>query len=230
MFNDVTGPGLEPGNTLDVAWNPRNKYLADHIFLMDSLCGINRGERRGCIPEDDSDHDFLAVLVQTPWWDNANFQNAAAQHFAVAQINSKDWPITEQDIAHANANQEFLACDVPGIAGRPTVTHASGTFSISWSNSSGCAPITSTYKFCFSVRLEGDDTLKEHCEEYPRITQRQTRERRNSVTPPDSWVGIKLVSAAIIPGSRIYPLWVFNYPLIQYNDAPWLYRGAYGGN
>ena len=216
--------GQEPGNTLDAAWNPRNKYLADHIFLIDGICGVQTGQdRRDCLPGADNNLKLLNMLFHLPWWDSPDGEwlNAKIQQAFVAHVNSKLWPITDQDVEHAEANQEYLACNAPGLTGTPRVTHNSGTsFSILWQPTSGCALITSTYTFCFGVIHGGDGRQSPHCEDFD-ARYGQTYGYLTFTLPEDlaNWRALGLVQARIIPNNRAYPLWALSYPAYEFPNA-----------
>ena len=228
--------GLE-GTTMDAAWSPRNKYLADLLFLIDGECGMKAGqERRECIPGATNPNELLDAITVTAWFLLGNHQsigealNPRVQHAAVAYGNSKLWPITQPDVDHAQANQNYLDCPAPGLAGTPTVSYSGQSFWLRWQPSNGCASINSTYEFCFSVKYEGDDRIADHCQDY-RVTPRHTGEQLVSVSRVYSeWIAVRLVSLEVTPQHRVYPLWVSGYPTVSYGSARWVYTGGNGGD
>ena len=137
-----------PAATLDIAWNPRNKYLADHLLLVDGICGMRVGElRRKCIPEAAEDHSIVETLLKVGWW------LPKITYFGVGDINHKGWPITKQDAVHAKRNFEYLSCDVPKVD-QVVIEHISDrTFEASWSLNQGCVQDITVhlYRLCYDV-------------------------------------------------------------------------------
>ena len=132
--------------TLDVAWNPRNKFLADHLFVIDGICGMRVGEqRRECVPEAADNHGILDTLMHMSWW------VPKLNHFGVSGINDKGWPVTKHDVAHAKQNMEYLSCDVPKISNINIVYRSGRDFDVAWTPAPGCVQDISihSYKFCF---------------------------------------------------------------------------------
>ena len=86
--------------TLDEAWNPRNKALADCKFKADITA-------YGCQNEA---HDALLLCLLSP-----NQVMAGVFFFFVAEINHKNWPVTPADIRHFKANEEFTVCAEPVV-------------------------------------------------------------------------------------------------------------------
>ena len=228
----VDGPGLEPGNNLDAAWNPRNKHLADKLYLIDSICGVQTGQsRRDCIPEAATDRGVFGTLFSTKWF-SLNWINSKAQHTVVAQVNSKFWPVTQQDIDHAKANQQYMDCAAPGITSGPGLTHVSGSqFNLSWNNSSGCAPVTSTYNFCFNVAYGGGGKVEPFCRDF-QVTSGQTSGNETITLSWEfsgSWRSLELVSLEISPRDRAYPSWATSYPTVEFANI-WAFRTRPGSD
>ena len=231
------GPGLQPANNMDAAWSPRNKYLADHIFLIDGICGMKTGqERRECVPDAINPNKLVSAIMLVSWFTQRDYRsiiewvNPRAQHLAVAQGNSKLWPITNQDVDHVKADQQFVDCAAPGITGSPTVRHVAGTtFQVLWQPSSGCTPITSTYSFCFGVMLAGSGRQEPYCSDYS-VLHGQSYGYGTFTLPPSlsEWRALGLVSARIIPQDRAYPRWAVSYPRLLFPYARWLYRTRSG--
>ena len=138
----------QPAVTLDVAWNPRNKYLADHFFLIDGICGMDVGEqRRDCIPQAASDQSVIATLFHAGWW------LPKISHFGVSELNDKGWPITQQDVDHARENVEYLSCDISRV-NQVVIAHDTGqSFDVSWSLNHGCVDdiVINSYRICYDV-------------------------------------------------------------------------------
>ena len=238
----VPDPAGTEGRTMDAAWSPRNKYLADLLFLIDGECGILTGqERRQCIPTVAAPNALLDIISVVGWVLNTdNLTGPMVQHFVVSQVNSKNWPITAPDIGHVRANWRYLECAAPGLTGIPTVSYSSASgeaFSLAWQPAKGCANITSSYEFCFSVMYErggwGNRTSTFRlCEEYL-VYPSQTRIQHSSITPPDAlggWIAVKLESAKITPRNPVYTVGTESYPIIDYTDAQWVNRRGSTGD
>ena len=220
-------PGTE-GNTLDAAWNPRNKYLADRIMLIDAICGVQTGQaRRDCIPAAASDHGFWEFLHRYLWTDDDAWSSAKLQHAAVSLLNSKEWPVTSRDVDHAKTNEQYLSCAAPGISGTPTVSHTAGqTFRLSWNPSpSGCAPVRSTYKFCFQVLFEAFQTVLPYCHDFG-VSDSQTSATISFALPRlmTGWRAVRMETLEIFPSNRVQPLNATSYPTVRFPNAQWTYR------
>ena len=140
----------EPSHTLDAAWNPRNKYLADHLFVIDGICGMKTGtRRRECVPEAASDHSILETLLHVGWW------VPKVNHFGVSFINNKRWPITKQDVTHAKQNLEYVSCDAPRVSSVNVSNRSGRNFDTSWILAPGCTGDVAirSYRFCYDVHL-----------------------------------------------------------------------------
>ena len=203
-----------PSETLDIAWNPRNKFLADHLFVVDGICGMKEGkQRRECISEAADDHGVLETLLHVGWW------VPKINHFGVSGINNKGWPITEQDAAHAKRNLKYLTCDVPRIS-NVNITFRSGReFDATWNHIPGCVQdITiNSYEFCFDrtysmLFFSGTDRI---C----RTVRAANMLSTGSFTVPIGTSSVTLVSVALRPNDntneRLY------YPKILFeSQAP----------
>ena len=207
-----------PSETLDAGWNPRNKYLADLMFIVDGICGMAVGDqRRECIPEAIQDHGFFKTLIHIGWW------IPKSNHWGVNEINDKRWPLTKQDSAHAKENLEYVSCDMPRLGSYPSVTHKSGrTFDVSLLLVKGCVQdiTVHTYKICYVVSYSGWG---------PDSTSRRCTYLSDSIGTFDvpwsfwtSWSSLRVTSVAIRPNDRsnehLY------YPTIEYPYARTIYR------
>ena len=114
--------------TLDEAWNPRNKALADYKFKADITA-------YGCQNEA---HDALLLCLLSP-----NQVMAGVFFFFVAEINHKNWPVTPADIRHFKANEEFTVCAEPVVpkVELANVVKAGYSLNATWSYRQGCASI-----------------------------------------------------------------------------------------
>ncbi len=198
-----------PSETLDPAWNPRNKYLADHLFVIDGICGMRVGEqRRDCVPEAADNHGILDTLMHVSWW------VPKLSHFGVSEINDKGWPITEQDAAHAKGNFEYLSCDVPKIT-NVNITYRSGRdFDATWTSVPGCVTdITmESYKFCLARTFSF--FFFSHTAPMCRTVRVTDTPNTGSFKVPKGTSSVTLVSAALRPNDNTnedlyYPMILF---------------------
>ncbi len=135
--------------TIDSAWNPRNKYFADHLFVIDGICGMKVSEkRRKCVQDAAANHSVIGTLYKVGWW------LPKITHYGVSHFNNKKWPITEQDAEHARENPVYLSCDVTKVD-NPRIEHRSGRkFEASWTLTRGCVKNTPihSYVICYEVK------------------------------------------------------------------------------
>ena len=127
---------------LDRTWNPRNKSLADSTLLADSLMyGCLARESETC----DATNKTLAFLT----------------YEAVAKINDKDWPITEEDVDSYQQVKKFFDCetgigisDVRVSTRYPLPENAwDNTYDVSWNlDNPGCTPPES-FRYDFKVTV-----------------------------------------------------------------------------
>ena len=208
----------QPSATLDVAWNPRNKYLADHFFVIDGICGMDVGEqRRDCIPQAASDHSVVATLFHTGWW------LPKISHFGVSEFNDKGWPITQQDVNHARENLEYLSCNIPNVS-QVVMDHGTGRrFDVRWSLNHGCvdAIVIDSYRICYEVSysnlLLGFIGPSETC------AVMEVSDSPGSFNAPIGTQSVTLKSMQLRPGNRInprisYPKTVFLSQIPVYHD------------
>ena len=211
-----------PNQTLDKAWNPRNKYLSDHLLLIDSICGYKVGtERRKCIPEAAANHSILKTLWHVNWW------LAKATYFVVSEINDKDWPITEQDAAHAKQNFEYLSCDVPRV-GDVVITYETGTtFRATWSIDQGCVQNITIHTFglCFDVQFSSvfyDVITFGYYRGNRFCTNLEVGQSPVTFTVPTGTNSVTLKSVSIRPDNRVNDN--LYYPSIIFTNKPPVYR------
>ena len=127
----------DPSNTdaerrIDSAWHPRNKFLADAVFLIEMECAGFRGlQRRQCLSDNP---DFWEVVgkLGTTW----------ARHRTkfVVEANDFAWPIAYQDVVHARQQPRYVVCDYPvPRASNLRLTQIGSSYRASWSFEPGCA-------------------------------------------------------------------------------------------
>ena len=145
--------GEHDGNELDLAWNPRNKHLADAVLKAD----LNK---HGC-----DQRSALASITLCSFG-----VPTSSIHWFVNHWNNKGWPVTQQDIDDTEIHPRFRLCGIPTLT-NVTPTNRNPDFEVSWTYSPGClSGITvDYYKFCWSyvqfgsrdepcVYPEGDQT------------------------------------------------------------------------
>ena len=149
--------GIEDSNSLDKAWNPRNKHLADAVFLVDIIdngCQLNSGP----IAEAICLLDALHVLEQGTF-----------MQWGVNRVNNKGWPVTTHDMQHSEANQGYVACDVPRVSDVQVTTHyglLTREFRSNWTYRSGCVSgiTVNRYRICWDTTILG---VRDNVCEYP---------------------------------------------------------------
>ena len=139
--NDVRA---EDDDTLDAAWNPRNKALADAKFKADIA-------RHGC-----QNSDWLARVsvcppvnvLQIP----SNKQLSELYFLGVARINSKGWVYTHYDSEHIDSSPGFAVYQIPSVTDvrisipRSHLPH-SATYRVSWAYSPGSVETATVYSY-----------------------------------------------------------------------------------
>ena len=145
--NDVQA---EDDDTLDEAWNPRNKALADARFKADIA-------KHGC-----QNSDFRARLSVCP---PLNLLGIATNHalaelyfLGVANINSKSWVYTDYDSEHIDSDPRFAVYEVPSVtnvrvtSSRSDLTGAT-TYRVSWAYNPGSVrtATVSSYELCWET-------------------------------------------------------------------------------
>ncbi len=138
--------GTEDSSSLDLAWNPRNKHLADSVFLVDII-------EHGCQLESGYISEAICILDAIRMIEQAHLM-----HWAVNRMNSKGWPVTTHDVQHTVANQRYVACSVPQVSD-VLVERDYGLFAqvfeVSWTYQSGCvSDITvNRYRICWDTTI-----------------------------------------------------------------------------
>ena len=125
----------------------------------------------------------------------------------------------------------FTLADAPRITGWPRLTHVSGlSFRLSWNNTSGCAPGTNTYHFCFNVAYGGGGRVAPFCRDF-RVTPGQTSgdESVNLTRAFTDWRALELASVEIGPRDRAYPRWAISYPTVEFANI-WAFRTRSGSD
>ena len=140
----------EDDDTLDEAWNPRNKSLADARFKADIA-------RRGC-----QNSDFWARLSVCP---PVNLLGIATNHslselysLGVANINSKSWVYTDYDSEHIDSNPRLAVHQIPSVSNVRVSSSQSDlpdatTYRVSWTYNPGSlrTATVSSYRLCWET-------------------------------------------------------------------------------
>ena len=121
----------EEANWLDLAWNPRNRSLADESFLVDQYCAdVHVSDRHSC-------------LLQPLQWAEELAQDRYAEwrHCGVSDYNDKDWPVTVEDQVDGRENPKFVQCRVPHLVRLDISQEADGSFVAVSVLDDGCADV-----------------------------------------------------------------------------------------
>ena len=99
---------------VDLAWNPRNRFLADELFSIDLACGSKtRNGKNPCERLGRSELSWKELELNIAWLGarlvGDGFRFLSDKGFG-AEV-----PVTELDIAHARATPRFVQCRVPSI-------------------------------------------------------------------------------------------------------------------
>ncbi len=140
----------EDDDTLDKAWNPRNKALADAKFKSDIA-------KHGC-----QNSDFRARISVCP---PVNLLGIATNHslselyfFGVANINAKSWVYTDYDSEHSDRNPRLAVYEIPSVSDVRVSrlrSHQSDatTYRVSWAYNPGSVrtATVSSYRLCWET-------------------------------------------------------------------------------
>ena len=125
-------PGADLQGTMDEAWNPRNKFLADAQAYIEWTCAEFQGSARiGCL---NGNLDY---------WEHVGHYGLGSARLRtkfISDFNDLGWPITEQDVDHARETPRYVECEgpVPKASGFLLSQHGQ-THTVSWSFEPGCA-------------------------------------------------------------------------------------------
>ena len=99
---------------LDLAWNPRNKFLADSIFLLDNICDSGSSlSRETCL---DNNEDFWFYLGSNIYYAllvALGYGEDVTRAHLVAEENHYNWPVTDSTRAHVIGSPLYMQCDLP---------------------------------------------------------------------------------------------------------------------
>ncbi len=114
---------------MDEAWNPRNKHLADAKAMADI-------EKYDC-----QNPTLIAIIFPFACVLPAGtgpLTTAGVMHFGMNKLNSP-WPVTVQDIEHAESNPQYIRCTQPAVTSLDEVSHVKESrFRVVWTISRSC--------------------------------------------------------------------------------------------
>ena len=110
--------GTSNDRELDLAWNPRNKLLADLKMRSDiTRFGCNYGSLAANFTACQVGASFLAERMFT----------------AIHKWNNKGWLYTVHDERHVESNHQFMLCEYPSVTHNVALTTQNRTATASWS-------------------------------------------------------------------------------------------------
>ena len=142
-------------DTLDEAWNPRNKDLADAKFKADiAKHGCQNSDWRAnvsvCPPL-----NVLGIMTKK--------QLSELYHVGVANFNAKSWVYTDYDSEHIDSNPRFAEYQIPSVTNvrvsslRSNLPDAT-TYRVSWTYNPGSlrTATVSSYELCWETARGGE--------------------------------------------------------------------------
>lgn len=139
-------------DTLDEAWNPRNKALADAEFFSD--VAFHGCDQQSGVPA------FILCGTRT------NVELARIYFWGVAKYNTKGWPVTVEDLWHFYLEPKFIECNgVPRlhVTGDVVTRKPNGSYTVEWQLLAGCVPhiAIESYKICLAAGHRDRFTLED---------------------------------------------------------------------
>ena len=122
----------------DVAWNPRNRFLADQMFAVDLACGRQiRNVENPCVQLGRSELSWREAEINAVWvfsrLVSGGFKWLSDKFFGVKV------PVTDLDIAHARETPRFVQCNMPSIEVSDVRVENRWTFVGEWTfNANSC--------------------------------------------------------------------------------------------
>ena len=119
--------GVEDGNELDEAWNPRNKAMTDIKFYTDVAI-------HGC------QNPSWEAILKVCWWSRQSLANLYFWGVASNVFGHKGWPVTNQDLAHIGNDWRFTQCAGPYLPQTSELTFEGNgdTLTANWNFRPGC--------------------------------------------------------------------------------------------
>ena len=132
--------GDEGDDTIDAAWNPRNKYAADEQFFFDIAA-------HGC--------PNPSLIAEASLCNKSSLELAYLMLWAVRDHNDKNWPYTKQDIQHVENNRRFVECSVPipRVANVGITNQTEGVHVASWQLERSCVSDISIESYDLKWRI-----------------------------------------------------------------------------
>ena len=98
----------------DLAWNPRNRFLADELFAIDLACAsATRDAENTCVRVGRGEFTWRELELRISWIGSrtvsGTFRFLSDKFFGVKV------PVTDLDIAHARETPRFVQCNMPSI-------------------------------------------------------------------------------------------------------------------
>ena len=144
----------EKSNRIDLAWNPRNKYLADEVFYFDikehgcdqpSLLARVTVCRGGIVDQTVRKSTFHLLHF-------GDWGLARTMQFVVRVINSLGWVYTYDDLGHIDDNPRLESFASSGVLSPPEVIEIrESVYDVRWSFDPGTvnAARTKGYRLCW---------------------------------------------------------------------------------
>ena len=115
----------------DLAWNPRNRFLADEMFAIDLACGRQiRNVENPCLRLGRSELSWREAEINVVWLTSrlvsGGFKWLSDKRFGVKV------PVTDLDIAHARETPRFVQCNMPSVEVTDVRVENRWTFVAEW--------------------------------------------------------------------------------------------------
>lgn len=137
-------------DTIDLAWNPRNKYLADERFYADI-------KANGC--------QYPTWRSRESWCYLPSLAQAFVMQYGVRNINSKLWPYTSHDVEHVEGDPKFVEYSIPRVTNVRVSKSGDRSYKVSWTYNPGTIRqvTVSEYRLCWDttgILLSPDNLCK----------------------------------------------------------------------
>ena len=122
---------------LDVAWNPRNRAVADSLLALDFMCGVQTGPQgRECVQQASRDHSWSEVIANYTWWYPRMF--SFLQKWGLENYLRVSLPVTRLEFDDSAAKPYYVACQVPTIDINGIEQIDERTFIARWTQKASC--------------------------------------------------------------------------------------------
>ena len=172
----------------DLAWNPRNRFLADEVFAIDLACGRQpRDDWRRCVRLGRSTLSWREAQFNVVWV----FSRVVSGGFKWLsdKVFGVKVPVTDLDIAHARAIPRFLQCNIPSVNVIGVRSNNRGDFigELTLSGSNSCTGETYSIDTITWRANYGNPPV----DVYDNIEGFSEVSSSSWFTPPRSWIGWK---------------------------------------